>query len=97
MPGLPATLGPFIHVHSLLLISYFHKSQATPAVLKPPNKNKFPEVSTHVAPENLPPGSLEAAGTPCVPKTGLILGILEPCTHVHSFVEGSYFQSVFLN
>src|SRR6188768_2036325 len=63
-PGGLEVLSPFIHVHSLVPISYLHKSFRK----LPPQSHKFPVVSTHVGiPETLFPGEFVIEGTPCVP------------------------------
>src|SRR6187402_3042320 len=89
-------LVPFIHVHWLVVISYFHKSfiariKVTLPIF-PADNHRLPDKSFHEPYTHRPPGELAGAATPCVPYTAGGFVVFEPFIHVHSLMEISYFH-----
>src|ERR1700674_4582859 len=83
---------PFTHVHSLLVIFYFHKSFRSPPPLVPtesrpfpPKSQRFPDAFVQLTgPKFRTPGTLAGAAVPCVPYVPFWLGVFAPLVHAHS-------------
>src|ERR1700693_654522 len=85
---------PFSHVHSLLVILYFHKSFRSPPPPVPtesrpfpPKSQRFPDASVQLTgPKFRTPGTLAGAAVPSVPYVPFWLGVFAfaPLIHAHS-------------